>query len=221
GRADRGHPLPRRGRRQDGQARAPGPAHGEHREALRPERPPELALLRDQPERPRRAVPRHRAGIQRPAGPGRGRRGPRPPSAPPRLDMLIAEMYELLHGTVSTIRDNKAEIAEVFEGMRRTLKGTGDFMEHNKGHLDKIAENAEKITVDADDLVRGAKGKFVENPQVDHILANAEKVSGDAARDLPPMLADGRAAIASARRVADIVGDPKEQGKLRQTLDDV
>jgi phospholipid/cholesterol/gamma-HCH transport system substrate-binding protein len=140
---------------------------------------------------------------------------------PPRLDMLIAEMYELLHGTVSSLRDNKAEIGEAFDGLRKTLKGTGDFMEKNKGHLDKIAENAEKITVDADDLVKGAKGKFVENPQIDRILASAEKVSGDAARDLPPLLADGKAAIANARKVSDIVGDPREQAKLRQTLDDV
>ena len=36
-----------------------------------------------------------------------------------------------------------------------------------------------------------------------------------------PMLADGRAAIAGARRIADTVGDPKEQAKLRQPLDDV
>lgn len=140
---------------------------------------------------------------------------------PPRLDMLIAEMYELLHGTVSSLRDNKAEIGEAFDGLRKTLKGTGDLMTRNQGHLDKIIENVEKITVDTDDLVKGAKGKFVENPQVDRILASAEKVSGDAARDLPPILADGKVAIANARKVSDVLGDPKEQAKLRQTLDDV
>jgi phospholipid/cholesterol/gamma-HCH transport system substrate-binding protein len=140
---------------------------------------------------------------------------------PPRLDMLIAEMYELLHSTVSSVRDHREEIGEAFDGLRKTLKGTGDFLEQNKGHLDKIAENAEKITVDAQDLVRGAKGKFVDNPQIDHILSSVERVSVDAARDVPPMLADGRVAVADARKVAEILGDPKEQAKLRQTLDDV
>jgi phospholipid/cholesterol/gamma-HCH transport system substrate-binding protein len=130
-------------------------------------------------------------------------------------------MYDLLHSTVSSLHDNKAEIGEAFDGLRKTLKGTGAFMEQNKGHLDKIAENAEKITVDADDLVKGAKSKFVENPQVDKILANAEKVSDDAARDLPPLLADGKVAIANARRLAETVGDPKEQAKIKQALDDV
>jgi phospholipid/cholesterol/gamma-HCH transport system substrate-binding protein len=140
---------------------------------------------------------------------------------PPRLDMLIAEMYELLHGTVSSVRDHKEEIGEAFVGLTRTLKGTGDFFEQNKGHLDKIAENTEKITADAQDLVKGAKGKFVENPQIDRILASVERVSGDAARDVPPMLADGKVAVANARRVAEVLGDPKEAAKLRQMLDDV
>jgi len=140
---------------------------------------------------------------------------------PPRLDMLIAEMYDLLHSTVSTVHENKAQIGEAFDGLRKTLKGTGEFMERNQGHLDKIAENVEKVTVDADDLVKGAKGKFVENPQIDHILASAEKVSDDAARDVGPLLVDGRATMVSARRLAETVGDPKEQAKLRQTLDDV
>jgi phospholipid/cholesterol/gamma-HCH transport system substrate-binding protein len=140
---------------------------------------------------------------------------------PPRLDMLIAEMYELLHGTVSSLRDNKAEIGEAFEGLRKTLKGTGELMERNKDHLDTIVSNVEKITVDADDAVKGARTKFVDNPQIDRILAGAETVSGAAAHELPPLLTDSRAAVASARRVADIVGDPKEVAKLRQTLDDV
>ncbi len=140
---------------------------------------------------------------------------------PPRLDMLIAEMYDLLHSTVSTLHENKAEIGQAFDGLRKTLIGTGELMERNKDHLDRIVENVEKITVDADDMVKGAKSKFVENPQIDHILASAEQVSGDAARELPPLLADGRATMASARRLADTVGDPKEQAKLRQTLDDV
>jgi len=140
---------------------------------------------------------------------------------PPRLDMLIAESYELLHSAVSSLRDNRAEIGEAFEGLRKTLKGTGDLLDRNGGRLDRIAENVEKVTLDADDLVKGAQRKFVDNPQVDRVLARADQLSGDAARDLPPLLADGRAAAAGARRVAETVGDPKEQAKLKQALDDV
>ncbi|MFT3773155.1 MAG: MlaD family protein [Minicystis sp.] len=140
---------------------------------------------------------------------------------PPRLDMLIAEMYELLHSTVSGLRENKAEIGEAFDGLRKTLKGSGEFMERNKDRLDRIAANVEKITVDTDETVKAARGKFVDNPQVDQILANAERVSGDAARDVPPLLADAKQTMANAKRISDAVGDPKQAAKLKQAVDDV
>ncbi|APR76355.1 Hypothetical protein A7982_01702 [Minicystis rosea] len=136
---------------------------------------------------------------------------------PPRLDMLIAEMYELLHSTVSGLRDNKAEIGEAFEGLRKTLKGSGDFMDRNKDRLDRIAANVEKITVDTDETVKAARTKFVENPQVDRILANADRATGE----LPPILADAKATMANAKRASDAVGDPKQAAKLKQAIDDV
>lgn len=140
---------------------------------------------------------------------------------PPRLDMLIAEMYELLHSTVSGMRDNKAEIGEAFDGLRKTLKGSGEFMDRNKDRLDRIAQNVEKITVDTDETIKAARGKFVDNPQVDRILAGADRVSADAARDLPPLLADARTTMANARRASDAIGDPKQAAKLKQAIDDV
>jgi len=136
---------------------------------------------------------------------------------PPRLDMLIAEMYELLHSTVSVVRENKAELGEAFDGLRKTLKGSGEFMDRNKDRLDQIAKNVEQITVDTDETVKAARGKFIENPQVDRILANADRVTGE----LPPLVADAKTTMANARRISDAVGDPKQAAKLRQAIDDV
>ncbi len=140
---------------------------------------------------------------------------------PPRLDMLLAESYELLHTAISTVRQNRSEISETFDGLRKTLKGSGEFFDKNGGRLDRVAENVEKITVDTDDLVKSAKGKYVENPQIDRILANVDKVSSDASRDLPPILADTRDTMANTKRIAQTFGDPKEQAKIKKALDDV
>ncbi len=139
---------------------------------------------------------------------------------PPRLDMLIAEMYELLHSTVSTVRDHRDEIGEAFDGMRKTLKGTGDFFGKNSAKLDHIVENTEKITVDADDMIKETKGKLIENPAIDRILANVDRVSGEAAQNVPPLLADARATMVNARRVSDTLGDPKQQAQIKQLLGD-
>jgi phospholipid/cholesterol/gamma-HCH transport system substrate-binding protein len=140
---------------------------------------------------------------------------------PPRLDMLVAEMYELLHSTVSGLRENKAEIGEAFTGLRRTLKGTGDFFEKNGDKLDRIAGNAEKISEHADELVVGAKSKFVENPKIDQILDNVDKTTGTLANDGPPLLADARETLANTKRLSATLGDPAAQVKIKQAVDDV
>ncbi|EYF02448.1 MlaD family protein [Chondromyces apiculatus] len=159
--------------------------------------------------------------------PGSGDRGELPQGAvvrgldPPRLDMLLAEGYELLHSTVSAMRENREEISDAFDGLRKTLRGTGDFMHRNQDRLDRIAENVEQISLDASDTVKQARQKYVENPQIDRILANTERVTATAAQDLPPLTADARVTLANARRLSQTVGGEAEQVKLRKMLDDV
>lgn len=140
---------------------------------------------------------------------------------PPRLDMLVAEMYELLHSTVSSVRENKEDIGKAFTGLTRTLKGTGDFFEKNGTKLDEIAQNAVKISEHADELVVGAKGKFVENPQIDRILDNVDTTAGTLAKDGPPLLADAKETLSNTKRLSATLGDPAAQAKIKQAVDDV
>jgi phospholipid/cholesterol/gamma-HCH transport system substrate-binding protein len=140
---------------------------------------------------------------------------------PPRLDMLLAESYELLHSSVTALRESRGEIGETFDGLRRTLKGTGDFMERNGKKLDTIAANVEQITVHGDELVQGAKSKYVDNPQIERILSNTEGLTSTAARDAPPILADARETLANTRRLSATLGDPAQQAKIRQAVNDV
>jgi phospholipid/cholesterol/gamma-HCH transport system substrate-binding protein len=140
---------------------------------------------------------------------------------PPRLDMLLAESYELLHSSVAAMRENKKEIGEAFDNLRGTLKGTSTFFAHNQDKIDRIVTNVETITVDTDDTIKGAKRKFVENPEIDRILANIDGVTSSASRDLPPLMADAKETLASTKRVANAVGDPAEIAKIRQAITDV
>jgi phospholipid/cholesterol/gamma-HCH transport system substrate-binding protein len=140
---------------------------------------------------------------------------------PPRLDMLLAESYELLHGAVAAVRENRQQFGEAFDGLRKTLKGTGDFFEKNGGRLDQIAQNVEQITIDGDETVRAARAKYVDNPQIDRILGNVDHVTSSVAKDAPPLLADAKETMANAKRLSATVGSEAEQAKIKQALSDV
>lgn len=139
---------------------------------------------------------------------------------PPRLDMLLSESYELLHSAVAALRENRAELADVFEGMRQTLKGTGGFFERNGAKIDHITSNVEQLTADAQVLMKKAGDRYVDNPQIDRILANVDHVSVAAARDVPPLMADAKEALANTKRITGTLGSDAELAKIRQVVAD-
>jgi len=140
---------------------------------------------------------------------------------PPRLDMLIAKTYELLDTTLDAIGKNKGEIGVMVDGLKRTLKGTGDFFEKNGDKLDRITTNVEQITVDTGDTIREAKQKYVENPQIDRILANVDQTTGALAKDAPPLLADAKVTLGNVKRISETVGGEGEQAKIKQAISDL
>lgn len=140
---------------------------------------------------------------------------------PPRLDMLLAEGYELLHTTVAAMRENRQQFGEAFDGLRKTLVGSGKFFDNNSDKLDHIAENVELMTLDGREMVSAARAKYVDNPQIDRILSNVDSTTSTLARDTPPLLADAKVSLANVRRISDTIGAPEQQAKIQQTVSDV
>lgn len=140
---------------------------------------------------------------------------------PPRLDLLLSESYELLHTGVKALRENRAELNDVFEGLRATLKGTGDFFTNNKDRLDRIVENVEKITVDAHELVKAAQTNYIDNPKVLAIVDRLDETTKALQRDAVPLLKDSREAVASANRVVQSLASPEQQARIEATIADV
>ena len=140
---------------------------------------------------------------------------------PPRLDLLLAESYELLHSTIRSLRENRAQINEIFKGLHSTLTGTGDFFDRNRDRLTRIAQNIETITIETNELVRATRTRYVDNPQVTRIVNNLDRTSTAIARDTGPLLKDARETMANANRVTATVGGPSQQAKLKKAIDDL
>jgi phospholipid/cholesterol/gamma-HCH transport system substrate-binding protein len=140
---------------------------------------------------------------------------------PPRLDMLLAEGYELLHTTIQAMRENKQDISEAFLGLRDTLKGTGHFFNQNRDRLDRIAANVEQITVDTNELIRAGRSKYVDNPQITQIINNVERTSAVIARDSDVLVADAKEALANTKRITGTLGSEEETRRMKKTLADV
>lgn len=123
--------------------------------------------------------------------------------SPPRLDLLLSETYELLHRAYLGISENELKISATFDDLHRTLKGTGDFFERNGPKLDRVVDDVQAMTTDAHDTLLAARQKYVDNPQITHILGNADALSSTLAANLPPLLEEGRKAAGDTSRLLD------------------
>ena len=75
-------------------------------------------------------------------------------------------------------------------------------------------------------LVQGAKAKYVDNPQVDRILQNAETVSASAAKgvpqllekDVPALLGKTRSAVEGVDKIVSVFSSPEELARFKVIL---
>ena len=140
---------------------------------------------------------------------------------PPRLDRLIAESYDLLHTTVAALREHRPAIREAFKGLSKTLKGTGTFFEENKGRINRIAGNIEKMTQEGVEVVRTTREKYIESPHIARIIMNLEVLSNVGARDVPVLLAQGRDTFGAARKLTRALASDREIARIKGVLADV
>jgi phospholipid/cholesterol/gamma-HCH transport system substrate-binding protein len=140
---------------------------------------------------------------------------------PPRLDQALAVGYDLLITAVEAMREYKPALRDIVDGLAKTLRGTGTFMERNQDRLDRIATNAEQISVDAVETIRAARRQYVDNPKIDRIVTNVDQLASSAAKDLPPLLQDGRVALNDVKRVVAAVGSDEQVARIKTAVDDV
>ncbi len=137
---------------------------------------------------------------------------------PPRLDMLLAEGYDLLHSAVQSIQNNRKEISEAFDGLHDTLRGTGDFFKTNQSHLNDIITHADKVAVDADDTINAGRARYIDNPQVQSILNNVDRASSSVAQHADSLLADAHETLANTKRLTAALGSDEEVNRIKHTV---
>ena len=141
--------------------------------------------------------------------------------SPPRIDVLLSEMSDLLHRTHVAIANNQEKIGETFDGLHATLTGTGKLFGKNGEQLERIITNVEKITVTADETLVAARQKYVDNPQIDRIMGNVERTTATLDTKLSPLLTDSREMVGEIRRFTAVVATEEQGQRLAQITTDL
>jgi phospholipid/cholesterol/gamma-HCH transport system substrate-binding protein len=140
---------------------------------------------------------------------------------PPRLDLFLAKAYELLDTTMNGIRNNRELISDIATNTAGLLKGLNTVLTDNRERINRIVQNLETLSAEANTLTSHARTNYVDNPKIQRTIDNIDKLTTDIQRDSGPMLKDVREAAANLNRASKVVGGEEEHAKLRKTIDEV
>lgn len=141
----------------------------------------------------------------------------------PRLDLFLSRAYELLDALTTVLREDREVIEEFVRRALALLRALNDIMGEDGGKLRQIIDNAELLSAESVELVRGVRERYVDGPEIQRTLANIERLSSSVARDIDPILQSTRQTLDGANRLTNTIG-PAEQQRVRtalRNLDDV
>ena len=141
--------------------------------------------------------------------------------SPPQLDLLLSESYELLHRAYRGLTENEGKITETFEGLHRTLGLAGNAIERNEEKLDHIASNADTLSSMAVDTLKAARERYVDGPQIKHIMTNVEHGSDIASHDLGPLMSDGRELVSDAKKITHVFASEQQLARVEGMTHDL
>lgn len=140
--------------------------------------------------------------------------------SPPRLDLLLSEAYELLHAAYLGITQNEDKLKETFDGLHRTLRGSGHFFERNTAKIDQIVDDLEVLSKGASETLQAARQRYVDNPKIVRTIDNLEQTSASLRQDLPPLLKDSRSLVTDISRVSAALGSDEQLRRYKEITRD-
>jgi phospholipid/cholesterol/gamma-HCH transport system substrate-binding protein len=141
--------------------------------------------------------------------------------SPPRLDLLLAESYELLHRAYVGITNNEQKIQETFDGLHRTLRASGTFFERNEPKLNSMVDDLSALSSEARDGLRSARERYVDGPQIQRILNDVERSAAVTSQSLGPLLNDSQKFVSDAQRLAAALANDGQLERYRAITHDL
>jgi phospholipid/cholesterol/gamma-HCH transport system substrate-binding protein len=146
---------------------------------------------------------------------------------PPRIDLFIADTYELIRGLNGVLDRNAEHLDTLLSGGARLVGAVDRALEVdggvNMGRVNTVFDNVDALVADTRNLVNGVNKRFVEDPGVGRTLKNMESLTSKLNTDIGPLLTEIKSALAEMERIASTLG-PEEQRRVKSAianLDDI
>lgn len=137
---------------------------------------------------------------------------------PPRMDLVVARLYEVLDGVTRLLREDKQSISNLLRAGTRAVKTVDLLLMENREEIGALLASLEKLTAEAGELLKNVRAGVGQPQRLRNLLASVEKTSVSVSRNIDGLLGRANRALDGVARVSAAVG-PDEQQKIRKALD--
>ncbi len=128
---------------------------------------------------------------------------------PPRLELALAMMYELLEGVTRFLRENRDELRGLLTTTGNIIRRLDELLEGESPRLRNILVELESAMVQTNHLVADASRTL--NGRLQRVLRNLDRTLGTVAEEIDPLMADVRSAADKADDALDVLGPEQRE----------
>lgn len=140
--------------------------------------------------------------------------------SPPRLDQLLGESYELLHRAYLGLVQNERQLGETFDGLHKTLGGTGRLFEKHEADLSNIIQRLDAIATQGEQTLAAAREQYVDGPRIERILGRVDNTTRVLDENLEPLLKDTRSLLGDTRKLTAFLAEDDQLQTFRALSQD-
>lgn len=143
---------------------------------------------------------------------------------PPRLDLFIADTYELIRGLNGVIDRNTDNLDLLLGGSAKVVGAVDRMMTSDAGtkmeKIDSLFDNVDHLITDGRDLIKGLNQTYVKDPNIKRGIRNMTILTQTLNREINPLLAEIRQALSAVEALTNAIG-PNEKAQIKSAISKV
>jgi phospholipid/cholesterol/gamma-HCH transport system substrate-binding protein len=136
---------------------------------------------------------------------------------PPRMDLVVARLYETLDSVTRLLREDKQTITDLLRSGARALRSVDQLLVENKQEIKGLLASLDKFTDESAQLVKGVRAGVGDPQRLRSILGGLEKTTAAVSRNIDGLIARTSKALDGVGSIAEAVG-PAEKQRIRRAL---
>ena len=133
---------------------------------------------------------------------------------PPRLELALGMMYELLEGMTRLIRDNREELQSLMSATANIIRRLDGLLEGESPRIQRILADVETAMQQTNELLTSANQSVNRLPRV---VRNLDTTLAVVAENIDPLMRDARELTQEANEALDVLG-PEQRESIQRLI---